>query len=107
MTLHQTENLVTGLLAFSFAVLGLTFLLGANPSALITTFNFYSLGAMVSESALGTITGITLLLLALMTFAARIKLVSAKMVTLFAALVTAIPLLTLLSPGRWLSLIHI
>ncbi|MDY6977618.1 MAG: DUF417 family protein [Pseudomonadota bacterium] len=103
MTLHQTENLVTGLIAFSFAVLGLTFLLGANPNALITTFNFYSLGAIVSESALGAITGITLLLLALMTFAARFKLVSAKMVTLFAALVNAIPLLTLLSPGRWMA----
>ncbi|AXT37574.1 DUF417 family protein [Alteromonas sp. BL110] len=103
MTLHQTENLVTALIAFSFAVLGLTFLLGANPNALITTFNFYSLGAMVSESALGAITGITLLLLALMTFAARFKLVSAKTVMLFAALVTAIPLLTLLSPGRWMA----
>lgn len=103
MTLHQTENLVTALIALSFAVLGLTFLLGANPNALITTFNFYSLGAMVSESALGAITGITLLLLALMTFAARFKLVSAKTVTLFATLVTAIPLLTLLSPGRWVA----
>ena len=103
MTLHQTENLVTALITFSFAVLGLTFLLGANPNALITTFNFYSLGAMVSESALGAIIGITLLLLALMTFAARFKLVSAKTVTLFAALVTAIPLLTLLSPGRWMA----
>ena len=103
MTLQQTENLVTALIAFSFSILGLTFLLGANPNALITTFNFYSLGAMVSESALGVITGITLLLLALMTFAARFKLVSAKTVTLFAALVTAIPLLTLLSPGRWMA----
>lgn len=103
MTLHQTENLVTALITFSFAVLGLTFLLGANPNALITTFNFYSLGAIVSKSALGAITGITLLLLALMTFAARFKLVSAKTVTLFAALVTAIPLLTLLSPGRWMA----
>ena len=103
MTLHQTENLVTALITFSFAVLGLTFLLGANPNALITTFNFYSLGAIVSKSALGAITGITLLLLALMTFAARFKLVSVKAVTLFAALVTAIPLLTLLSPGRWMA----
>ena len=103
MTLKQTENLVTALIAFSFTVLGLTFLLGANPNALITTFNFYSLGGIVSESALGAITGITLLLLALMTFAARFKLVSVKTVTLFAALVTAIPLLTLLSPGRWMA----
>ncbi|MCZ8528042.1 DUF417 family protein [Alteromonas sp. PRIM-21] len=103
MTLQQTENLVTALIAFSFSVLGLTFLLGANPNALITTFNFYSLGAMVSESALGAITGITLLLLALMTFAARFELVSPKTVTLFAALVTAIPLLTLLSSGRWMA----
>ena len=103
MTLHQTENLVTALITFSFAVLGLTFLLGANPNALITTFNFYSLGAVVGESALGAITGIILLLLALMTFAARFKLVSAKAVTLFAALVTATPLLTLLSPGRWMA----
>ncbi len=31
MTLNQTENMVTALLTFSFAVLGLTFLLGANP----------------------------------------------------------------------------
>ena len=106
MTLKQTENLVTALITFSFAVLGLTFLLGANPNALITTFNFYSLGAVVGESALGAITGIILLLLALMTFAARFKLVSAKAVTLFAALVTATPLLTLLSPGRWIDVVN-
>ena len=43
MTLNQTENMVTALLTFSFAVLGLTFLLGANPNALIATFDFYSL----------------------------------------------------------------
>ncbi|TKB05054.1 DUF417 family protein [Alteromonas portus] len=103
MTLNQTENAVTALLNFSLAILGLTFLLGANPNAVLAIFNFYSLGASVSEDALGAIAGITLLLLALMIFAARFKLVSTKTVTLFAALVTAIPLLTLFSPTRWMT----
>ena len=103
MTLHQTENLVTALIAFSFALLGLTFLLGANPNALLATFDFYSLGAMVSKGALGAISGIALLFLALMTVAARFTLVSAKTVTLYATFVIAIPLLTLLSPTRWMA----
>jgi len=103
MTLNQTENMVTALLTFSFAVLGLTFLLGANPNALIATFNFYSLDTVLSESALGAFSGIALLLLPLMTIAARFNLVSAKAVTLYAAFVTAIPLLTLLSPTRWMA----
>ena len=103
MTLNQTENMVTALLTFSFAVLGLTFLLGANPSALITTFNFYSLGALLSESKLGAFVGIAFLLLPLLTIAARFNLVSSKIVTLYAIFVTAIPLLTLLSPTRWMA----
>ena len=103
MTLNQTENMVTALLTFSFAVLGLTFLLGANPNALIATFSFYSLDTVLSGSALGAFSGIALLLLPLMTIAARFNLVSAKAVTLYAAFVTAIPLLTLLSPTRWMA----
>ena len=95
--------MVTALLTFSFAVLGLTFLLGANPNTLIATFNFYSLDTVLSESALGAFSGIALLLLPLMTIAARFDLVSAKAVTLYAAFVTAIPLLTLLSPTRWMA----
>ena len=102
MTLTQTKNVVTALLTFSFAVLGLTFLLGANPNALVATFNFYSMGSIASESMLGALFGTALMLLALMTIAARFNLVSAKTVTLYAIFVTAIPLLTLL-----LSLIHI
>lgn len=103
MTLNQTENVVCALLTFGFAVLGLTFLLGANPNALTATFSFYSLGTVLSESALGTFAGIALLLLPLMTIAARFYLVSAKAVTLYAAFVIAIPLLTLLSPTRWMA----
>ena len=103
MTLNQTENMVTALLAFSFALIGLTILLGANPNALLATFDFYSLGAMVSKGALGAISGIALLFLALMTVAARFTLVSAKTVTLYATFVIAIPLLTLLSPTRWMA----
>ena len=103
MTLTQTKNVVTALLTFSFAVLGLTFLLGANPNALVATFNFYSMGTIASESSLGALSGTALMLLALMTIAARFKLVSAKTVTLYAIFVTAIPLLTLLSPTRWMA----
>lgn len=103
MTLNQTENVVCALLTFGFAVLGLTFLLGANPNALTATFSFYSLGTVLSESALGAFAGIALLLLPLMTIAARFYLVSAKAVILYAAFVIAIPLLTLLSPTRWMA----
>ena len=103
MTLTQTKNVVTALLTFSFAVLGLTFLLGANPNALVATFNFYSMGSIASESTLGALSGTALMLLALMTIAARFNLVSAKTVTLYAIFITAIPLLTLLSPTRWMA----
>lgn len=103
MTLTQTKNVVTALLTFSFAVLGLTFLLGANPNALVATFNFYSMDTIASESTLGALSGTALMLLALMTIAARFNLVSAKAVTLYAIFVTAIPLLTLLSPTRWMA----
>ena len=103
MTLTQTKNVVTALLTFSFAVLGLTFLLGANPNALVATFNFYSMGSIASESTLGALSGTALMLLALMTIAARFNLVSAKTVTLYAIFITAIPLLTLLSPTRWVA----
>ena len=61
------------------------------------------MGSIAIESTLGALYGTALMLLALMTIAARFNLVSAKAVTLHAAFVTAISLLTLLSPTRWMA----
>jgi uncharacterized membrane protein YkgB len=61
------------------------------------------MGSIASESTLGALSGTALMLLALMTIAARFNLVSAKTVTLYAIFITAIPLLTLLSPTRWVA----
>ncbi|BCO18269.1 hypothetical protein KUC3_11260 [Alteromonas sp. KC3] len=103
MTLKQTENLVTFLLVFSLGLLGLTFLLGASPGSIKATLHFYGLSSAFSDATMGVIAGVAFLMIALLAVAARLKLVSIKLATLFTFIIVSIPLLTLLSPSRWMA----
>lgn len=103
MTLKQTENLVTTLLTVSTGLLGLTFLLGTNPGALKAVFGFFGLVDLFSEDTMGAIAGISLLFVALFIVLARLSIISKRIAVAFTLLVISAPLLTLLSPSRWMA----
>ncbi|WP_346993534.1 DUF417 family protein [Alteromonas gracilis] len=103
MTLKQTQNLVAALLTMSIGLLGLTFLMGTNPSALKAVFVFYGVGDVFSDGVMGTIAGVPLILVALLVLLTKLGVISRNIAVAFAVAVISAPLLTLFSPSRWMT----
>lgn len=103
MNLTHTNNALTFLLTLSFALLGVSFALGANPNTLIATFSFYELDTLFSVNTLGLFTGTAMIALALATLAAHLKLLKPLPVAVLALIVCIVPLLTLLASNRWMA----
>ncbi|KAF7772722.1 hypothetical protein PMAN_b0318 [Pseudoalteromonas marina] len=103
MNLTHTNNALTFLLTLSFALLGVSFALGANPNTLIATFSFYELDTLFSVNTLGLFTGTAMIALALATLAAHFKLLKPMPVAVLALIVCIVPLLTLLASNRWMA----
>ena len=103
MNLTHTNNALTFLLTLSFALLGVSFALGANPNTLIATFSFYELDTLFSVNTLGLLTGTAMIALALATLAAHLKLLKPMPVAVLALIVCIVPLLTLLASNRWMA----
>ncbi|AUL75459.1 hypothetical protein ATS72_017760 [Pseudoalteromonas sp. 13-15] len=103
MNLTHTNNALTFLLTLSFALLGVSFALGANPNTLIATFSFYELDTLFSVNTLGLFTGTAMIALALATFAAHFKLLKPLPVAVLALVVSIVPLLTLFASNRWMA----
>lgn len=103
MSLAQTRNGVTFLLTFSFALLGITLLLGANPRAITATFSFYGLADMFSTTTLGALSGLGMIGVAVTTLSAKMRLIPVFVPFSLALITITIPLLTLLSPSRWMA----
>ena len=103
MNLTHTNNTLTFLLTLSFALLGVSFALGANPNTLIATFSFYELDTLFSVNTLGLFTGTVMIALALATFAAHFKLLKPLPVAVLALVVSIVPLLTLFASNRWMA----
>ncbi len=103
MNLTHTNNALTFLLTLSFALLGVSFALGANPNTLIATFSFYELDTLFSVNTLGLFTGTAMIALALATLAAHFKLLKPLPVAVLALVVSIVPLLTLFASNRWMA----
>ncbi|BED90936.1 hypothetical protein PspMM1_34040 [Pseudoalteromonas sp. MM1] len=103
MNLTHTNNALTFILTLSFALLGVSFALGANPNTLITTFSFYELDTLLSNNTLGLLTGSAMIALAATTFAAHLKLIKPMPALILALVVSIVPLLTLFASNRWMA----
>ena len=103
MNLTHTNNALIFILTLSFALLGVSFALGANPNTLIATFSFYELDTLLSVNTLGLLTGTAMIALALATLAAHLKLLKPVPVAVLALIVCIVPLLTLLASNRWMA----
>jgi len=103
MSLTHTNNALTFIITLSFALLGVSFALGANPNTLTATFSFYELDTLLSVETLGLLTGTAMIALALATLAAHLKLLKPMPVAVLALIVCIVPLLTLLASNRWMA----
>ncbi|TMP05902.1 hypothetical protein CWC11_09190 [Pseudoalteromonas sp. S3178] len=103
MNLTHTNNALTFLLTLSFALLGVSFALGANPNTLIATFSFYKLDTLLSVNTLGLLTGTAMIALAATTLAAHLKLIKPKPALVLALVVSIVPLLTIFASNRWMA----
>jgi uncharacterized membrane protein YkgB len=103
MNLTHTNNALITLLALSFGLLGVSFALGANPNALVATFEFYGFDTSLNNKMIGLLTGSTMIALALATLAAHLKLIKPTPALVLALIVSIVPLLTLLASNRWMA----
>ena len=103
MNLTHTNNALTFLLTLSFALLGVSFALGANPNTLSATFSFYELDTLLSVNTLGLLTGTAMITLAATTLAAHLKLIKPVPALILALVVSTVPLLTLFASNRWMA----
>ncbi|ENN99577.1 MULTISPECIES: DUF417 family protein [Pseudoalteromonas] len=103
MNITHTNNALTFLLTLSFALLGVSFALGANPNTLSATFSFYELDTLLSNNTLGLLTGTAMIALAAATLAAHLKLIKPMPALILALVVSIVPLLTLFASNRWMA----
>ncbi|TMO71741.1 hypothetical protein CWC17_15860 [Pseudoalteromonas sp. S3785] len=103
MNITHTNNALIFLLTLSFALLGVSFALGANPNTLTATFSFYKLDTLLSVNTLGLLTGSAMIALAVTTLAARLKLIKPVPAVILALVVSIVPLLTLFASNRWMA----
>ena len=103
MNITHTNNALTFLLTLSFALLGVSFALGANPNTLSATFSFYELDTLLSNNTLGLLTGSAMIALAVTTLAAHLKLIKPVPAVILALVVSIVPLLTLFASNRWMA----
>lgn len=103
MTNRQSDFIVTGILSFSLILLGLSFLLGANPNAIKTTFSFYFSETFAAERFLGIVTALGFISAgALATLSASTNKFN-RLTAFLIALLAAVPLITLFDDGRWIA----
>lgn len=97
-----TRKIVSTLIFISLFLIGISFLLGANPKAIEATYSIFNLTNILSVNLLSNITG------AVMVISAIVVLMSLKYESLkpqgfvLLILIAIIPLLTLLSPTRYI-----
>ncbi len=103
MNITHTNNALTFLLTLSFALLGVSFALGANSNTLSATFSFYELDTLLSNNTLGLLTGTAMIALAVTTLAAHLKLIKPVPAVILALVVSIVPLLTLFASNRWMA----
>jgi uncharacterized membrane protein YkgB len=102
MNILFTKKIVSALIFISLGLIGLSFLLGANPNAIKATYSVFNLTDILSIDSLSNITGAVMLISAIAVLMTS-KYEALKPYTLgLLVLIATIPLLTLLSPTRYI-----
>jgi len=103
MNYQTTARIIALTLTFTFALIGISFVLGANPRALTNLINIYSLDVLLSVNAAAFIAGGFFIICAASLSVSVFYQKWQKASVVLVAVLAAIPLLSLLSETRWLA----
>ncbi|ASD66620.1 DUF417 family protein [Pseudoalteromonas piscicida] len=103
MSFITIDHSISGVLAVSLLLLGISFLFGAGPSTISGTFSFYGLTEWVPVATLGIIFGFALILASGLVILQQCKIIPAVWPLALIAIISLYTLLTLLAENRWIA----
>lgn len=103
MNLRTSNNLVVALITISFSLLGLSFILGANPNAIGSIFSFYKLDVQVPAHIMSMIAGFAFCFVGITSLHSHLGFINRALPTVTALVIALVCLLTLFGANRWLA----
>ncbi|RZF90136.1 DUF417 family protein [Pseudoalteromonas sp. CO302Y] len=103
MNLKISKNIVVAIITISFSLLGLSFILGANPKAVGTVFAFYGFGSQVPEHLAVMIAGFTFCFVGITALHSHLGFINKVLPSVIVFTIAFVCLLTLLGENRWLA----
>ena len=103
MNLRTSNNLVVALITISFSLLGLSFILGANPNAIGSIFSFYKLDAQLPAHIMSMIAGFAFCFVGITSLHSHLGFINRALPTVTALVIALVCLLTLFGANRWLA----
>lgn len=103
MNLRTSNNLVIALITISFSLLGLSFILGANPNAIGSIFSFYKLDAQVPAHIMSMIAGFAFCFVGITSLHSHLGFINRALPSITAFAISMLCLITLFGANRWLA----
>lgn len=103
MSFRTIDYSISGLLAVSLLLLGISFLFGAGPNSISGTFSFYGVTEWVPVATLGIVFGFALMVTAGLIILQQCKIVPTAWPLALIATVSLFTLLTLFAENRWIA----
>ncbi|RXE85205.1 DUF417 family protein [Pseudoalteromonas sp. A757] len=103
MSFRTIDYSISGLLAVSLLLLGISFLFGAGPNSISGTFSFYGLTEWVPVATLGIVFGFALMVAAGLVILQQCKIVPTAWPLALIAIISLFTLLTLFAENRWIA----
>ncbi|KPM77560.1 DUF417 family protein [Pseudoalteromonas sp. UCD-33C] len=103
MNLRTSNNLVVAIITISFSLLGLSFILGANPNAIGSIFSFYKLDAQVPAHIMSMLAGFAFCFVGITSLHSHLGFLNRALPTITAFAISMLCLITLFGANRWLA----
>ncbi|KPZ68035.1 Inner membrane protein YkgB [Pseudoalteromonas sp. P1-26] len=103
MNLRTSNNLVIALITISFSLLGLSFILGANPNAIGSIFSFYGLETQVPDHIMSMIAGFAFCFVGITSLHSHLGFLNRALPSITAFAISLLCLITLFGANRWLA----
>ena len=103
MNTEQTKLASSLILSFTFLLLGASFILGANANAIGRIVDFYQVNSLLSVELAATLIGLSIVTAGLLVSFSLFSNTARPYAIILLALVSVVPLLSLLSESRWMT----
>ncbi|KPW05214.1 DUF417 family protein [Pseudoalteromonas sp. P1-8] len=103
MNLRTSNNLVVAIITISFSLLGLSFILGANPNAIGSIFSFYKLDAQVPAHIMSMLAGFAFCFVGITSLHSHLGFLNRALPSITAFTISLLCLITLFGANRWLA----